>query len=70
MAKGSIKAQLISTSYCQAHWIIAFSQSGECINADLSVNTLQYTQNHPIATVLDSIEFDVKNDCPSIDKMK
>ncbi|KAB8067054.1 hypothetical protein BDV29DRAFT_163837 [Aspergillus leporis] len=69
VSKGSIKAQLVSTSCCKAHWIISFSQFGECINAELSGNTLWYTREI-FAEVLDSIEFRINDGVPPIDEMK
>ncbi|KAH1711925.1 hypothetical protein KXX40_008693, partial [Aspergillus fumigatus] len=69
MAKRTIKAQLVPTADCQAHWIITFSELGECINANLSGNTLHYTRHH-LSRVLDTIEFQIRYGCPPIDQLK
>ncbi|GFF97711.1 hypothetical protein IFM53868_09334 [Aspergillus udagawae] len=68
MAK-TIKAQLIQSAYCRAHWIITFSESGECINADLTGNTLHYTCDH-FHGILDTIEFRIKDRYPPIDEQE
>jgi hypothetical protein len=68
-AKSMIKAQLVPTAHCQAHWVITFSEFGECINANLSGDTLYYTQ-HRLAGVLNTIEFRINDGCPPIDQLK
>lgn len=69
MAKSTIKVQLVSTASCQAHWVITFSEFGECVNANLSGNTLYYTRYH-LEGVLDTIEFRINDCCPPIDQLK
>lgn len=66
MAKRTIKAQLVLTANCQAHWIITFSELGECINANLTRNTLHYTWHH-LSGVLDTIKYYIRYSCPLID---
>ncbi|GFF59128.1 hypothetical protein IFM51744_09806 [Aspergillus udagawae] len=68
MAK-TIKAQLIPSPYCPAHWIITFSESGECINVNLTENTLHYTWDRP-EEILDTIEFRIKDGYPPIDELE
>ncbi|KAH1837536.1 hypothetical protein C8Q69DRAFT_253219 [Paecilomyces variotii] len=69
MAKRTIKAQLVPAADCQAHWIITFSELSECINANLTGNTLHYTRHH-VSGVLDTIEFHIRYGCPPIDQLK
>lgn len=69
MAKSTIKAQLVSTAYCKAHWVITFGEFNECINANLSGNTLYYTRHH-LEGVLNTIEFRINDCCPPIDQLK
>lgn len=69
MAQGSIKTQLVSTARCPAHWIVTFSESNRCINANLSGNTLYWTRE-PLPLDKDTIEFLIKGGRPSIDEMK
>ena len=68
MDNGLIEAKLISREYCLSHWVITFSQSGKCINADLSKNVIRYSQD-PLPEVIRSIGFRIKNGKPPIDEL-
>lgn len=69
MAKSTIKAHLVPNDYCQAHWVITFSEFGKCINASCSGNSLHYTRHH-LAEIFDAIEFRINDGCPPIDELK
>jgi hypothetical protein len=69
MAQSTIKAQLIPTDSCRAHWVITFTEFDKCINANLSGNTLSDTRNH-LAAILDTIEYRIKDGWPPIDELK
>ncbi|KAJ5164067.1 uncharacterized protein N7500_005897 [Penicillium coprophilum] len=68
MDNGLIEAKLISREYCLSHWVITFSQSGKCINADLSKNVIRYSGD-PLPEVISSIGFRIKNGKPPIDEL-
>lgn len=65
MGEGLIEARLISREYCLSHWVITFSQFGQCINADLSKNVIRYSRS-PLSEVISSIGFRIKDGKPPI----
>ncbi|BCR99966.1 uncharacterized protein AKAW2_50308S [Aspergillus luchuensis] len=68
MGEGLIEAKLISREYCLSHWVITLSQSGQCINADLSKNVIRYSRS-PLPEVISSIGFRIKDAQPPIDDL-
>ncbi|GKZ98168.1 hypothetical protein AnigIFM59636_002192 [Aspergillus niger] len=69
MSQRTIKAHLVPTVSCRAHWIITFSEFDNCINANLSRNTLHYTRHH-LAGILDTIEYRIQDSCQPIVELK
>ncbi|THC87741.1 hypothetical protein EYZ11_012814 [Aspergillus tanneri] len=67
--ENAVKAQLITTGHCKAHWTITLSEPGRCINANLELNSLKWSQGHP-ALLLKTIEFRVTDHYPGVEEMK
>ncbi|RDH26814.1 hypothetical protein BDQ94DRAFT_164164 [Aspergillus welwitschiae] len=68
MGEGFIEAKLISREYCLSHWVITFSQSGQCINADLSKDVIRYSRS-PLPEVISFIGFRIKDAKPPINRL-
>lgn len=68
MGEGLIEAKLISREYCRSHWVITLSQSGKCINVDLSRNVTRYSRD-PLPEFVSSIGFRIKEGKPPIDNL-
>lgn len=65
----SVRALLISTSYCRTHWVIALSDLHTAFFANLEGNTLRWTRDPP-SNILSSLDFCLPKVFPGMEDLK
>ncbi|KAB8227909.1 uncharacterized protein BDW43DRAFT_316418 [Aspergillus alliaceus] len=66
---GSVKAKLISTRDCRAHWIITFTQLNYRISASCTRTGVEWIEDNDLE-VSHTIEYHMMEGCPGAEEIK